>query len=304
MMRGADGLTVIYIAGMQNSGSTLLEALLCDAPGVQGLGEVAGLHRYRGATICDCGEPAASCGPCRAAVGVLEEDLDRALALHALPVGGRCLHWVVVPMPARRRYAELVGRVLAAVAVESGRRVLVDSSKNVGRLAALLGTGAQDVRVIHLVRDPRGVLQSRIRRAGRLGRRERFATVLARWLGKNVLIGTVLRLRAGRGRFLLVRYEDLMADPPGELDRIGRFAGIDTAGLAERAASTGVARSHLFEPPRGVDYRVVQLEPSRLAEQRLPSKQRLQYWLAGGFASALWGYDLSQSYAVEPGAHR
>src|SRR6266516_3342272 len=55
---------VVYIAGLGRSGSTLLERLLGELPGVCAVGEV--VHMWRRSIVdderCGCGEPFARCG--------------------------------------------------------------------------------------------------------------------------------------------------------------------------------------------------------------------------------------------------
>src|ERR1022692_2745595 len=59
-----DGLRVIYLGGLGRSGSTLLERLLGELPGVSALGEV--VHMWRRGVAenerCGCGEAFSSCG--------------------------------------------------------------------------------------------------------------------------------------------------------------------------------------------------------------------------------------------------
>jgi hypothetical protein len=292
----SDRLRVVYVLSVQNSGSTLLDAVLGAAPGARSLGEAAGFHRYGDAGPCDCGRPAATCGPCAAVVDTIDRagGLDRYRAVARLPMRGRCLHWAVVPTRTRRAYARAADAMFEAVAATTGATVLVDSSKNVGRAAALLADSRHDVRIVHLVRDPRGYIQSRQRRADAVGR-EPAAVTFLKWLGKNALISALVGLRA-RGRAMRCRYEDLLADPAATIAAVADLAGLDATGLAEAATGEGVERLHLYEPARRLDYRRVTLEAGRLEGQRVDGRAGARFWWTGGFTSALWGYDRHQSY--------
>ena len=164
------------------------------------------------------------------------------------------------------------------------------------RSAALgRGTVANDIRVLHLVRDGRGVLRSRRKRARSTGRPYRDTASLAEWIGRTSYLLALAR-RLPPDRFLLTRYEDLLADPAAELSRIGAFAGLDLRAVPEAATTTGVERLHLFEPVRRTDYRRVTLDRTRLAGQRQEPRENRRYWRRGGFLSARWGYDRDQSY--------
>ncbi|MBA3464121.1 MAG: sulfotransferase [Deltaproteobacteria bacterium] len=298
--RAAPGsLRVIYIAGARNCGSTLLDAILGNAPGAHSLGEVAGFHRYGPTLPCACQRSPSDCAPC---VGVVRsvEDAGTWPAFQRLsrwPLKERSLHWMVVGTNARRRYAQVADLVFASVAATTGCRVLIDSSKNATRAAALTRDSRHDVRVVHLVRDGRGYLRSRRTRAAADGKRHIAAVAMMGWLTKNVLIGSVLGSRLDADHYLVCRYEDLMSSPGPTLERICAFAGLDSAGLLEATTTgDGVQRGHVFEPRRKVDYRWVRLDPSRLKSQRETTSRNLVFWTLGGFASQRWGYDRKQSY--------
>jgi hypothetical protein len=299
---GRKNVRVLYIAGARHCGSTMLDAVLGNAPEACSLGEVIGFHRYEQATECDCRRPPASCDACRAGVKAITDDpgAREFQRLSRLPFKERTAHWARFGTKARRAYAAAADTLLEAVAAETGSTVLIDSSKNMSRAAALVHDSRLDVRVLHLVRDGRGYIRSRTRRENAPRRlRDLTPLVLAPWLLKNLMVSLLLRPRVPTERFLLCRYEDLVRDPDAELARIGRFAGFDTSGLAAEAVGAGVARGHLFEPVRRVDYRWVKLQPGRLKSQRRRTGQSLWYWACGGFLSALWGYDRRQSYLDE-----
>lgn len=304
----AEPLRVVYIAGAQHCGSTMLDAVLGAAPGARSLGEVGGFHRHSEGAVCDCGRPAASCSPCRDVVTKLADTsgLERFGAVSRLPLKERRAHWTVVGGARRREYARLADAVFDAAAAATGASILIDSSKNAGRAGALVHESRHDIRVVHLVRDGRSYLASKRRRAAAEGRRVVPPLALGTWLVKNLLLWSLLRRRVGRDRYLLCRYEDLIADPERELDRIGRFAGLDTAGLGRRAIELGVDRDHLFEPQRRLDYHRVVLDPARASASRATSAVRhpLLYWVAGGFVSRRWGYTRAGLKGTPAGAVR
>jgi Sulfotransferase family len=291
-------LNIVYIVGARNCGSTMLDALLGAVPGAQSLGEVGGFHRYEVGRPCACLRPAQPCGPCAAVLKALDaaEGLPAYRRRSLLPMKERRFFWTVRGTRGRAAYARDADVIFEAVAAESGSSILIDSSKNVARAAALAHDSRHDVHVLHLIRDGRGYLHSRRRRAQIDGRRYVAPLAMAGWLAKNLLITGLLAPKLPPGTYLMCRYEDLVARPAAELARIGAFAGLETAGVLEPAMTEGVERRHLFEPMRRTDYRRVRLDPSRLSGQREEPQANRRYWLLGGFLSARWGYDRDQTY--------
>ncbi|MGH8903681.1 MAG: sulfotransferase [Egibacteraceae bacterium] len=295
--QGRRRLRVAYITGAKHCGSTMLDALIGQAEGAHSLGEFGGFARFAQGGPCDCGLAAASSEVCRAVVAGLEQSGMTGLPdLYDLPRKERRIHWTLIGTPARRRYARVSDQMFSLVAEATSSRLLVDSSKNVSRAAALALGSEHDVRVLHLVRDGRGFLASCRRRAALDGGCYRPVPAFVSWLAKNLAITVLLRPRLAAGQYLLCRYEDLLTDPERTLRRVGGFLGVDLEGVSAHALTEGVRRAHLFEPPRRVDYRLVRLDPGRLASQRWPQSRNLAYWCCGGFASALWHYDRAQSY--------
>lgn len=297
-MTGAGSeLRVVYIAGAKNCGSTMLDAILGNAPGARSLGEVGGFHRYEPGAECACRQ--APCAVCPLVVsGLAAAGVTAQYArVSPLPLKERRAHWTVVGTRARRRYAQAADVIFDSTAAATGAGVLIDSSKNASRAAALVHDSRYDVRVVHVVRDGRGYLRSRKRRAAAEAKRHLAAVALVSWLSKNLLISSVLAPRLPPNRYMVCRYEDLVGDARATLDRVCAFAGLDSTGLVEAAMTgTGVARRHLYEPARTVDYRRVHLDPTRLDTQRETALRNAVFWLLGGFLSRRWGYDREQSY--------
>jgi Sulfotransferase family len=187
---------LIYIGGYGHSGSTLLEYLLAASPEVIACGEVSSVLRDLGRKkTCTCGQAAAACpvwGPLLADPSGLarlsHERLDRAL----LEDGG------------------------------SGYAAMVDSSKTPrNALAApfrLRHDLGDDFLLLHLVRDPRAVSWSAVKKAGRQGTRPltalRSSAAALGWNASNLACEAFGRSYPDQYRRL--RYEDLVR-APGEV---------------------------------------------------------------------------------------
>lgn len=164
--------TVVFLAGSGRSGSTLVERLLGGIPGFVNVGELIDIPRrvFAGDERCGCGEPFSAC-PFWAEVG------DRAFGgwtrqvvgeMEALQVSvARQRHMPHHLSPWRthsftsyaREYRERYARLYSAIATTAGAQVVVDASKWPAQALAL-SRGPIDLRVIHVVRDVRGVAWS------------------------------------------------------------------------------------------------------------------------------------------------
>jgi hypothetical protein len=232
----AAGPRVVYVAGVIRSGSTLLDRMLGELPDHVAVGELCYLwqHSVKLDRGCGCGAAFSQC-PFWTAVGDKgfggwgSVDVDEMIALQLSLDTTRDIPALVAPRTTRdfqerlRRYADVLSTLYAAIADVAGARVVVDSSKHAGP-AYLLRHADVDLRVLHLVRDPRGVAQSLRKQVARpAGDREDFMsvwparTVARRWVTTNLLVAGLARFGVPVAR---MRYEDLIARPIDELKRV------------------------------------------------------------------------------------
>lgn len=243
-----DGFRVLYIAGSGRCGSTVLDNILGQVPGVCAVGEVRSLWEIGllGGRRCGCGEPTSSCpfwsdvlGRAFAASPPAPEEVVALQRSHL-----RIRPWQLArlgfgsarrpPSPVRQ-YLDIIERLYGGIAASAGASLIVDSSKGPGDAYAIAKFTDVDLLVLHLVRDPRGVAHSwsdskradddrpdgRMKTMGPL-------TSSTRWLAYNTAIETMLRPALGR-RYRRLRYEDFVARPDSTIREIMEFAGV--AGL-------------------------------------------------------------------------
>lgn len=134
-------------------------------------------------------------------------------------------------MDAMRSYGQLNARYLRVVQTHAesllGHPIAwtVDASKDPYRLFWLLESGNFDLRVIHLVKDPRAFVFSMVKtNPANLSRVTRFA---GRWVVENLHFRYLCRDPRLQGKTLLMRYEDLARDPRHELERVGDWLHLD-----------------------------------------------------------------------------
>lgn len=226
--------TVLYLGGWGRSGSTLLECLLAEAHQTVALGEVVwlwerGLGRNE---LCACGQPFHDCPfwteVGRTAFGGWDRvDAARMASLKdAVDRQRRMVHSARRhPGPAfRARVREYAGhfqRIYRAAAAITGARVVIDSSKEIPTALALSHLPDLDLRVLHIVRDSRGVAHSwskvvaRPEAGGEPMPQFSPARSTVQWLSGNL---TVVGLAHRGVPVTRVRYEDLVADPAASIE--------------------------------------------------------------------------------------
>lgn len=250
MMAGAvGGPRVLYVAGWGRSGSTLLDRLLGQVPGVFSTGEVRDIWQ-RGVVenrLCGCGTAFHDCEVWRrvgeAAFGgwsqldvtdaqELRLRLDRPWSPPRV-LGSRLAPELDADV---ERYVGFLEALYGAIASVTGARLIVDSSKIPTYALLLRRVPRMDLRALHLVRDPRGVVhswQKRVVRADAGGRDEMLrygaASASARYMLYNSLTHGLAALGVPYRR---LRYEDLIASPREEVARVLAFAGLATPGDA------------------------------------------------------------------------
>jgi len=231
-------LPVAYIGGSARSGSTLLERMLTCVPGFCPVGEFVFVWErgVRRNDRCGCGERFHDC-PFWTKVGVTafggwsQVDVDEAVSLRAAVDRHRNLDRLAgmrrqgALEPSISAYSALTERLYQAVREVSGASVIVDSSKHVGYALVLRDLPSIDLRLIHLIRRSHGVAYSWSRRVTKpgVGDGTGYMSVHATswaiglWMTDNLLYDVLARRMPGATR---VRYENLVADPAGEVVRI------------------------------------------------------------------------------------
>lgn len=255
---------VLYIGGWGRSGSTLLERLLAQVPGFVSVGEMRDfwLRGYVEDRRCGCGEPFRSC-EFWTAVGekafggwerVPVERLIHTRMRYDRPWTAPLLATGRGGGTALREYLSHTQRLYRGIQEVAGAKMIIDSSKIPTYAMMLRRIPSIDLRVVHLVRDGRGVVfswQKQVLRPDATDRPDHMrkygvASASARYLFYNE--GTDL-LRRLRVPYLFLRYEDLVRDPATRLLEILDFAGIGTsADLGFLSGGTAsLERSHTVD---------------------------------------------------------
>ena len=228
---------VLYMGGFGRSGSTLVERILGQLPGFCSAGEIVFLWQ-RGlidGQLCGCGVPVPECDfwtrVGKTAFGGWDQiDAREMLALQKRVDRNRYIPSMVAPRlrPAARadleRYTDVLSRLYRGIGEVAGARVVIDASKHASTAFLLRKVPGIDLRVVHLVRDSRGVAYSwtkEVRKPEVTGD-DAFMPVYSpsssgrQWVAYNLLFDALGLL----DKTMILRYEALMAEPRAGLERI------------------------------------------------------------------------------------
>ena len=239
-------IPLTYLAGISYCGSTLLSLVLNTHPRILSIGElgprfIENRERY----LCSCGESTSDCGfyvavkHRMAERGVDFDEVNMFLRHNysdrpwvnrvltgslRIPALDRMRDAVRDRLPGvRQRLAEVRQRNDAFIrsALETaGKRMFLDATKEPRRIPFLQEL-TSDLRVVHLVRDPRGYLYSARKRS--TGDAEAAAR---HWVDGHGAVEQIVG-RLPTDRRIRVRYEDICADPQVRLTALTGFMGLE-----------------------------------------------------------------------------
>jgi hypothetical protein len=268
----------IFVIGFQRSGTTLLQALLGAHPRIAAPPETYFLLRI--ANLADH-------------YGDLADDRNLRRALHdtiASPLLADCgfdeERLFAAARAGERTYAGLFEVVMRDFTARHGKARWCD--KTPGQRARQVLRLFPDAQLVHIVRDPRDVVASSLETPWTRG----SAWTLARAWRAFTRDALAAAERAGAGRYLRVRYEDLTRDPEDELRRICRFLGeaFDPAMLRDPARRRPTIAA-AAEPWQRRALEEIRPSPSGSWRERLPWRQAAEVAAVTWREIALFGYD-------------
>ena len=239
-------IELTYIAAPSYSGSTLLTFLLNTHPEIATVGELKWGTIDTATYRCSCGERLIDCAfwlsiKARVEQKGLPFDFERPTTdfrLHNNSIGDRLMRarnrgpvfeamrgaaMSVLPK-CRKRMAtarDVNKAAMDAILFLQKGRILLDASKDPVRLMHLINTGEFNVRVLHLIRDGRGVTNSTIKKKGL------DAEAAANdWAHTHRQIERIAA-KLHDGTYRQVRYEDLCRNTAIECESIFAFLGLE-----------------------------------------------------------------------------
>lgn len=272
---GPSPVVVVFLAGLGRSGTTLVERVLGETPGVTALGEV--MHLWdRGLVrreLCACGRPFLEC-PFWTAVGErafggwdrvdtarmawLKRRVDRSVRVPAI-AAGRPSGFVAEVDEYVGAFVRLYRAAAEVSAADSGggTPVLVDSSKQASLAWCLERSSEIDLRVVHCVRDSRGVAYSWSKEVSRPEAVSDEHGAMPRYSARATATSWALHnveseLLGRRVPSIRLRYEDFVADPRTQTRRVLDLAGVsaDAEHVGDRSVELGGSHSCAGNPMR------------------------------------------------------
>jgi len=299
---------LLYIIGVSRSGSTILDAVLGSQSGISATGELYLLLKDDHGTprICACGEPTESCsfwGPVLAEWerGLSPERPSSYERMQAKFERFRDVPRLVMELVRRSRsfdrYAKWTFDLLRILGENAGGGYIADSSKHPPRALALLMIAGIEVSLIHILRDPRAVVWSKLKFYRPMGKPDPLHAPLRmtlrtifEWLLLNLSTEVILRLRPPV-RSIRIRYEDFADRPEYELRRLGATIGIDLSALAARAGSgEAFGFGHIMAGNTARHRGSRPLVKDTDWQHSSPGWMRRLVWLLTGFLARRYGY--------------
>jgi len=285
---------VLYVAGFGRSGSTILANTLGQVEGFFSGGELNFIwkHALIENRLCGCGKPSGECefwGPVfDGEFGGQSEALAREM-MRLQHAGARTRHIPLMLTEGGKqkirarlgKFLDNTGRLYRAIQSVSGSRVIVDTSKEPAYGYALGMVPGVDLRVLHLVRDPRAAAYSWAKKKRQPDSAEREfmhqktptqSAVL--WDAWNAAIEALWRQMPAR--YLRLRYEDFIADPRRSFEEILKLTGEEDAQLplvGERDVKLGISHTVSGNPNR-FDTGAVELRQDRAWQKKMQPRDK------------------------------
>ena len=245
----------IFICSPGHSGSTLFDLILGAHPEILSLGEISFLPKNIALnTLCSCGVPVKSCLFWRRIIHSLSDKLEHDLlkdpyflnlglvkSIDVIDTSRQTAMYLAHRKIVRgliyleQRHGFAVGRLFRqefqnsiennlllydTALMLSGSKMIVDSSKDYLKAIEAYKKSPNNVRIIILSRDGRGVLYSRLKRG--VSRKEGVKN----WLNYYKRGIPVIKRNVPKEHFFYIKYEDIVEQTTYSLRRVCDFIGL------------------------------------------------------------------------------
>ncbi|MBL8906614.1 MAG: hypothetical protein JNM20_08055 [Rhizobiales bacterium] len=289
MTSSAPDLDIVYICSHGRSGSTLVGSVLGLAEGYCYVGEVRDVWTDGLADNlpCGCGRPFRHCPFWTQVFAQAFGGFDTPAAKEAAclftgmyrPAPSIELFRLVLFPGAKgrdiARYTSALARLYHAIAEVSGCGTIVDSSKALRYGVLVARIPGFRTRWVNVIRDPRGIVHSRTRRArfrdgsdkppeeGESG--YRVFRIIAKWVARNGLSRHIMRASGG----VRVIYEDFVRD---QKPLLAAVAGPEQAEKVAAMLASGIPETVVQHQVAGNWVRGLKISPKESWRTELPQR--------------------------------
>lgn len=290
-------LSLIYIAGYGRSGSTLVDLLLNTHDDIIGIGELLHLFKYNPLNIpCSCGMSVASCSFWKSVIDIR----PMYTANYTAP---RHIHYI---HHTHCDTLHCLKHILHNISYLSGKSVIVDSSKtatvkSIRHLLMIQRIFGSQLKVLHLVRDPRAVMWSIMRGSNKkllAGKSEKvwgapYRAVFG-WYRANLLTHIIKRTHPHL-QIIRMRYEDIVHKPIQEISKLGLFLDLDMSQLIKIVQNGNpIHGGHAIAGNRMRHHGPIKLTADFEWQVKMPKTTKSLAW-ASWPLSARYGYNVFSS---------
>lgn len=248
---------VVLLIGSGRSGSTLIDRILNLDENIIGVGELLNLNTKIFHNYCSCGEPVIDCPFWSQVIGHLkwdEEDyrkLEEYRSIFENPKRGYVFR-VDNHHESENfgEYLDMKFKIYESISKASGGKIIFDSSKSPQRALNLSKHKELDLKIIYLMRDPRGTIWSfkknfqKNLKAGiqkDMKGRSLLKSIYS-WLAINSRAFSTLRKITAPT--LYVSYEDFCQNPENQITRILEFITESNTGQSIDLQNTATELNH------------------------------------------------------------
>ena len=228
---------VLYISGFERSGTTLISNILNQSDNFISVGELGNIWRKKlfDNSNCSCGLKITDCDFWKNVLkesGIGESD-SAFLQKNIKYTDNFYLLYKYLPnlftffKPNVRKLVEITERVYKAIDLLNSGKVIVDDMKQPLYGEMLLKNPNIDLYIVQVVRDPRGVIHSDLKRSKQnhpFYSKQKFLLprLCVVW---NLVYKTANKMFSNNSKFISIKYEDFVESPEKYVDIISNFVG-------------------------------------------------------------------------------
>lgn len=232
-------IPVVYIVGRGRSGSTLLENLIGESNELFPVGEFRLWHKcFNEKYTCGCGASNKNCKFWSEVFSIYSEETIENYRNLFLSIMGYKKQFFLKKDDNQKELLIAIAELYRRIHEVSGGKVIVDASKNPYFGYLLSQIEEIDLKVLHIIRDPRAVTFSWIRQLERADReehelyRQKMSTTKSAmlWNASNYLSES-FKGKISREQVFTLKYEEMTNDLETSLQKVFNHIGMDFPGV-------------------------------------------------------------------------